>query len=152
MTSNPGTFTGDTSTRTTSLPHFKRKRYNNTLVVYRVNQIQEYISNKQTGIYDCLVISADNKPVVAPFTNLRYSQPITNLYPQLNRDNPKSDVPASDCHASSDIIGEVVINDPRNSVTKETLASGLYDFGVGIGISNVVSNATGTAHTITSKN
>ena len=151
LTSNPGTFTGDTSTRTTSLPHFKRKRYNNTLVVYRVNQIQEYISNKQTGIYDCLVISADNKPVVAPFNSLRYSQPITNLYPQLNRDNPKSDVPASNCHASSDIIGEVVINDPRNSVTKETLASGLYDFGVGIGISNVVSNATGTAHTITSR-
>ena len=151
LTANPGTFTSDTITRNTSLPSYKRKRYNDTLVVYRVNQIQEYIPNKQSGVYDLLVVSAGNKPVVSPFTNQRYSQPITNLYPQLNRDNPESDVPAADCFASSDIIGEVVINDPRNSLTKETLASGLYDFGVGIGISNVVSNATGTAHTITSR-
>ena len=151
LTANPGTFTSDTITRNTSLPSYKRKRYNETLVVYRVNQIQEYIPNKQSGVYDLLVVSAGNKPVVSPFTNLRYSQPIANLYPQLNRDNPKSDVPAADCFASSDIIGEVVVNDPRNSLTKETLASGLYDFGVGIGISNVVSNATGTAHTITSR-
>tara|TARA_B100000073_G_scaffold300568_1_gene267037 strand:- start:2730 stop:7652 length:4923 start_codon:yes stop_codon:yes gene_type:complete len=151
LTANPGTFTSDTITRNTSLPSYKRKRYNETLVVYRVNQIQEYIPNKQGGVYDLLVVSAGNKPVVSPFTNLRYSQPIANLYPQLNRDNPASDVPAADCFASSDIIGEVVVNDPRNSLTKETLASGLYDFGVGIGISNVVSNATGTAHTITSR-
>ena len=151
LTANPGTFTSDTITRNTSLPSYKRKRYNETLVVYRVNQIQEYIPNKQSGVYDLLVVSAGNKPVVSPFTNLRYSQPIANLYPQLNRDNPESDVPAADCFASSDIIGEVVVNDPRNSLTKETLASGLYDFGVGIGISNVVSNATGTAHTITSR-
>ena len=151
LTANPGTFTSDTITRNTSLPSYKRKRYNETLVVYRVNQIQEYIPNKQSGVYDLLVVSAGNKPAVSPFTNLRYSQPIANLYPQLNRDNPESDVPAADCFASSDIIGEVVVNDPRNSLTKETLASGLYDFGVGIGISNVVSNATGTAHTITSR-
>ena len=151
LTANPGTFTSDTITRNTSLPSYKRKRYNETLVVYRVNQIQEYIPNKQSGVYDLLVVSAGNKPVVSPFTNQRYSQPIANLYPQLNRDNPRSDVPAANCFASSDIIGEVVVNDPRNSLTKETLASGLYDFGVGIGISNVVSNATGTAHTITSR-
>ena len=151
LTANPGTFTSDTITRNTSLPSYKRKRYNETLVVYRVNQIQEYIPNKQSGVYDLLVVSAGNKPAVSPFTNLRYSQPIANLYPQLNRDNPESDVPAADCFASSDTIGEVVVNDPRNSLTKETLASGLYDFGVGIGISNVVSNATGTAHTITSR-
>ena len=151
LTSNPGIFAGDTSTRTTSLPHFRRKKYNGTFVIYRVNQIQEYISNKQTGIYDCLVITSDNKPVVSPFNNQRYSKPITNLYPQLNRDNPRSDVPASKCHASSDTIGQVAINDPRNSISKETLAGGLYDFSVGIGISNIVSNATGTAHTITSR-
>jgi len=151
LTANPGTFTSDTITRNTSLPSYKRKRYNETFVVYRVNQIQEYIPNKQSGVYDLLVISVGNKPVVSPFTNLRYSQPIANLYPQLNRDNPKSDVPAGGSFASSDIIGEVVINDPRNSLTKATLASGLFDFGVGIGISNVVSNATGTAHTITSR-
>ena len=151
LTSNPGAFTNDTSTRNTDLPYFRRKKYNGTFVVYRVNQVQEYITNKQSGIYDLLVISADNTPSVSPFSTCRYSQPITNLYPQQNRDNPQSDVPASDCFASSDTIGEVVINDPRYSISKETLASGLYDFGVGIGISNVVSNATGTAHTITSR-
>ena len=34
LTTNPGTFTNDTSSRTTSLPYFKRKEYDNTYFVY----------------------------------------------------------------------------------------------------------------------
>jgi len=147
----PGTFTNDTSTRNTNLPYFRKKKYNGTYVIYRTREIQEYVPQKQDGIYDLLVINADNTPVVSPFTSQRYSQPVVNLYPQVNRDNPKSDPPAADCFASSDIIGEVVINDPQNSITAETLGKGLIDQGVGIGISNIVSNATGTAHTITTR-
>ena len=147
----PGTFTNDTSTRNTDLPYFRRKRYNGTYVVYRTREVQEYVPQKQDGIYDLLIINADNSPVVSPFTANRYSQPVINLYPQLNRDDPKSDPLASDCFASSDIIGEVVINDPQRSISAETLAKGLIDQGVGIGISNVVSNPTGTAHTITTR-
>jgi hypothetical protein len=147
----PGTFTSDTSTRNTSLPHFKRKRYNGTYIIYRVKKIQEYIHQKQDGVYDLLIVNADNSPSVSPFTSQRYSQPVVNLYPQVNRDNPKSDSPASDCFASSDIIGEVVINDPQSSISAETLAKGLVDQGIGIGISNVVSNAVGSAHTISTK-
>jgi len=147
----PGTFTSDTSTRNTSLPFFRRKKYNGTYIIYESREVQEYLPQKQDGIYDLLIISTDNTPVVSPFTSQRYSQPVVNLYPQVNKDNPKSDPQASDCFASSDIIGEVAINDPQNSISAETLGKGLIDQGVGIGISNIVSNATGVAHTISTK-
>ena len=36
----------------------------------------------------------------------------------------------------------------KNSVTRETLGKALPDFGIGIGITNITSALTGTAHTI----
>ena len=147
----PGVFTSDTSTRTISLPFFRRKEYNGTYVVYKSKEIQEYVRQIQDGVYDLSVINVDNSPTVSPFTAQRYSQPIINFYPQNNRDNLKSDPSAAQCFASSDIIGEVVINDSQNSITAQTLAKGLVDQGVGIGISNIISNSVGTSHTITTK-
>ena len=88
-------------------------------------------------------LNHSNYPTVAPFTDRGFSQPVEYLYPQTNNDNPNSDPDASDCHANPSTIGEVVINDLQNSITKETLES----FVVGYGITNIRS-LTGTAHTI----
>jgi hypothetical protein len=52
---------------------------------------------------------------------LRFSQPIQNLYPQTNRDNPNSDPGASASFALPDPIGQVVVNDTQRSITKESL-------------------------------
>jgi hypothetical protein len=147
LTTNPGTFTNNVSTRTTSLPRFVRKQYKETLVIYRAQEIEPYIPGEQDGVYHLLVVNASNSPSVAPFTESRFSQPIQNLYPQLNRDNPVSDPKAAASFALSNPIGQVVIDDPQNSITKESLSKGIIDFGVGVGLTNIVSSSTGIAHT-----
>ncbi len=41
LTTNPGTFTNDTSLRTTALPYFKRKTFKDTYFVYRAEEAKE---------------------------------------------------------------------------------------------------------------
>ncbi len=147
-TVGPGTFTNDTSSRTISLPTFTQKKYSGTYLVYRAQEVQEYIPGAQDGIYHLLIINASNSPTVSPFSTERYSQPIQYLYPQTNRDNPKSDPDATSSFALPSQIGQVVIDEPQNSITKETIQESLFDFNVGAGITAIVSNSAGTAHTI----
>ena len=45
------------------------------------------------------------------------------------------------------MIGEVVINDPKKSVTKETTNKFVRDVNIGFGITDLASQS-GTAHTI----
>ena len=149
LTTDPGTFTNDTSSRNTSLPYFKRKRYNNNFYIYRLSEQQKYIQGEQDGIYYLQVLNSSNKPVVTPFIEENYSQPVKELYPQTNRDNPSSDPDSTKCFASSALIGEVVVNDVRKSVTRESIEKFVHDSNIGIGITNIHS-LTGSAHTITS--
>lgn len=144
----PGTFTNDTSNRTTSLPTFAQKKYKGTYQVYRVQEVQEYVPGNQDGVYNLLILNSSNSPTVSPFSSERYSQPVQYLYPQTNRDNPSSDPKASASFALPNQIGLVVIDDPQHSVTKETLQESLFDMNVGVGITGIISNSTGTAHTI----
>jgi hypothetical protein len=145
---NPGTFSNNTSVRDSDLPRFSRKTLSGTYQLYRSQEIQEYVPNFQDGIYHLLVVNSSNSPTVAPFTDLKFSQPIQYLYPQFNRDNPISDPDSSKSFATPDIIGRVVIDNPQKSITKEALESFVSDINVGFGITNIVSNSAGTAHTI----
>jgi hypothetical protein len=146
---NPGTFLNDTSSRNnSSLPYYNRKKYAGTYQIYRVDEVQKYVFGKQDGIYHLVLTSASNKPQIEPFTEESFSQPIQNLYPQKNRDNPKSDPKESVSFALSDPIGQVVINNPEFSITKETTLNRFQDSGVGIGITDIVSDTPGIAHTI----
>jgi len=147
LTTDPGTFTSDINTRTTSLPHFKRSRYSDTYYVYRLSEAQKYISGEQDGIYYASVLNASNSPTVAPFTGEKFSQPVKELFPQSSRDNPVSDPEPASCFAASNLIGLVNTNDPRNSITRETLDKINSDKAIGVGITDIFS-ATGTAHTI----
>ena len=146
-TSGPGAFTNDTSSRTTSLPTFAQTRTKGTYQVYRSQQIQRYIAGEQDGIYHLLIINNSNSPTVSPFSTERFSQNIQTLYPQTNRDNPKSDPTQSASFALPTPIGETVVNDPQNSVTKETLNAQVFDYNIGFGVTEVQSNGAGTAHT-----
>ena len=147
LSTDPGAFTNDTTSRTTTLPHFKRTRYSDTYYVYRISESQKYISGDQDGIYYLTLLNASNKPTVAPFTEEKYSQPVKRMFPQIDRDNPISDPEASQCFADSATIGLVEINDPRNSITRETINKFVRDADVGVGITDIASS-TGTAHTI----
>ena len=144
--SNPGEFISDTSNRSTTLPYFRRKKYNKTYQVYKTEEIQPYVFGSQDGIYYLTLINHSNSPTVTPFSEQKFAQPIENLYPQTNKDNPNSDPNASDSHALPSTIGVVVVNDPQNSITKETLES----LVVGYGITNIRSSS-GIAHTIYTK-
>ena len=147
LDTDPGTFTNNTALRDTSLPYFKRKRYNNVYYIYRNQESQKYIPGQQDGVYYLTLVNASNNPTVAPFTGESYSQPVKELYPQISRDNPVSDPEEAKSFASSSTIGEVVVNDVRNSITKETVSKLLLDSDVGVGITNIVSTSS-TSHTV----
>ena len=150
LTTDPGTSTNDTSSRTTSLPHFKNKQYSNSYYVYKVEEIQMYVPGEKDGIYNLLVVNTSNSPTVSPFTGEKFSQPIQNLYPQLNRDNVTSNPKPTNSFALPETIGQVVVDEPQRSLTRETLNKSLTDLRVGFGLNDIVSNASGTTHTLTS--
>jgi len=151
LTTNPGTFTSDTSLRTTSLPRVSRRKLSGIYSIYKAEETQKYIKGEKDGIYHLTLVNASNSPSAEEFSSLKFSQPIQYLYPQSNRDEPIGDPEPAASSAVSSLIGQVVINDPHTSLTRETLESNLKDFGVGIAVTNIVSNAQGTVHTFYSK-
>ncbi len=146
---DPGAFSNDTATRTISLPYFKKKEYDDSLYVYRTEEVQEYRTGDQDGIYYLTIVSANESPTVSPFNNEKYSQPVKNLFPQIQRDDPESDPIESRCFARSSLIGDIIINDPRKSITKEAANRFFKTNDVGVGITEIRSFGTaGTAHTV----
>ena len=149
--SDPGTFTNNTSLRTTALPTFKRLRAPNNYYVYDIDTVREYKAGIQDGVYYLTIVDSTNTPTIAPFTDrneFAFSQPIQRLFPQYNRDNISSDPQPAVAYAPADKLGSTVIDDVQNSITKTTVDRGLYDLSIGAGITDIVSNSAGTAHTI----
>jgi hypothetical protein len=154
MSSNPGDFTSDTSVRDSNLPKLKKKKHEGVYFVYKSQEIRPFIQNEQDGVYHVTVLNSSNSPTVSPFTGFRLPQPIGNLYPEYDRDNPISDPEEARSHATRDLIGRVVVNDPEKSITKETAISSLFDNGVGFGITDIKSDQStdATTHTIFTDN
>ena len=147
LTTNPGTFSNDITVRNTALPYFKRKTFKDTYFVYRAEEAKKYVSGEQDGIYYLTLLNASNSTPVTPFTDEKFAQPVSDLYPQTNRDNPASDPDPTVSFATPDLVGDVVVNEVQNSVTRETLNKFNADTDIGVNISNITSQ-TGTAHTI----
>jgi len=143
-----GNFSNDTTTRDLNLPYFQPKETVNTYKLYEIVTIQDYIPEKQDGIYELTVLNNSVTPIASQFSDLRLSQPIKNLYPQVDKDNPVSDPQEAISFAKLDNIGEVTVDNPENSITKETLNKFFGDFNVGFGVTAIVSNSVGTSHTI----
>ena len=152
INTDPGTFQNDTTTRNTSLPHFKRKKYGSVSVVFRSTEDpQKYIQNEQDGVYYVTVLNNSVNPFTEPFTTEEYAQPVQNLFPQLDRDNPVSDPSPTKSFASSDIVGEVVTDELKHSVTSEALNLLGKDFSIGVGVTDIITgNAVSVAGTIAS--
>jgi hypothetical protein len=148
LNTDPGLFQNDIRIRNSTLPYLKRKSTRNIFKIFRSKETQRFIRNKQDGLYELTVIHSSVKPTIEPFTSYSLSQPIQNLYPRLDRDNPNADLEQTSCFAEHDIIGNVFVDDPKNSITKEAVNKLNSDLNVGIGISSIVSNNAGTAHTI----
>jgi len=145
-----GDWNTNTSSRTTKLPTFKRKKIDSTLKIYDIDQVREYVGGSQDGVYYITALDSSNQPSLSPFNSADYSfnQWPTNLYPQFDRDNVNDDPKESISYALSDTMGQVVINDPKDSITKESLSNLTRGLKIGVGIKDIVSNPTGTSHTI----
>lgn len=148
---NPGVFTSDTSVRLVSnLPRFKKKEYEKTFYIYKVENVKEHIPGQQDGIYHLTCLHSDVSPVVQPFTDYKFSQQVRNLYPQSDRDNPVSDPPSASSFALSESIGIVVTNDIKRSITKDVLEKYISETGIGKGIVSIAGDGgAGLAHTVT---
>ena len=73
---------------------------------------------------------------------------VVDLYPQLDRDNINDNPPSAKSFAKRSPLGEVVTNDLKKSITKESTDTLLTTLGVGLDVSSV-SNPTTTSPTIT---
>jgi hypothetical protein len=148
LTSNPGLFANNTRVRNSNLPYVKRKNTRNIFRIFKSEEVRKFVRNKQDGLYELAVVHTSVKPTIEPFTNNSFSQPIENLYPRLDRDNPNSNPNQTSCFAEHNVIGNVLVDDAKNSISKEAVNKFNLDLNLGIGITSIISNSTGTAHTI----
>ena len=133
-TRTPGTFTNDTSLRTILSPRFERNDLQSNLYIYRNEVIKSYIEGVQDGVYHLYILNANNA-IDQEFINLKYSQNVVDLYPQLDRDNINDNPTSSKSFATRFPLGQVVTNDLKKSITKESIDSLLTSFGVGLDVS-----------------
>jgi|TARA_R100000084_G_scaffold27932_1_gene10139 hypothetical protein len=143
---NPGTITNDTDTASNQLPRFTRKDVKKNYYIYRVETIKSYVKNVDDGIYYLYALNADAS-LPQEFVNDKYSQNVTNLYPQLDRDNFEDNPPAAKTFAKRFPLGDVVTNDLKRSLTRENTDMFLDTFGVGFKISSI--SGTTPAETLT---
>lgn len=148
LTENPGVYTNNNSIRNAQLPHYKRKDFSLTHKVYDVETIQEYESGVKDGIYHLTIINSSVSPTDNYFSGEKFVQDTTYLYPIIDRDNRNSDPTLTVSFAESNNVGKVLVNDPRYSLTKESVSKALYDTNLGVGITEFKSSPTGLAHTV----
>ena len=142
----PGTFTNNVNTRTTALPRFERNNLQENIYVYRNEVISEYEENDRNGVYHIYTLNANNA-IQSQFTDLKYSQNVTDLYPQLDRDNVNDNPNSSTTYALRSPIGEVQTDNLKKSITRETTDKLLTTLGIGLDVSSVT-NPTSTSPTI----
>ena len=151
ITHSTGSFTNDTSSRTTALPRFERNDWKDNYYIYRNDVITPYIKDVQDGVYHLYVLNAGNS-IVTEFTDHYYSQNVADLYPQLDRDNINDNPSSSKSYAKRSPVGEVVTNDLKKSLTRETVDGLLPALGIGLtisGVSTSFSTATTGIATVT---
>ena len=139
-----GTFTNNTHTRTTLLPRFSRNDTQENFFVYRTEIVSPYIDGVQDGIYHLFVLNSDNAMTESSgeFTDSKFNQNIVNLYPEYDRDNIDANPPEATTFAKRFPLGDVVTNDLKKSITRETANKFLKSFDATIGISSVSNSST----------
>ncbi len=135
LTHNVGVFSGS-SARNTTLPRFERNDLQSNFYVYRSDVISDYKQNVQDGIYHLYVLNYSNS-VPGEFSNYKYSQNIPDLYPQLDRDNVDDNPSSTKSFAKRSPLGDVVTNDLKKSLTRESLDLAIKKFGVTPVVSNI---------------
>lgn len=104
--------------------------------IYRSDTVLRHIPNEQDGVYYLTILLADIAPTGDQFNSttdtfgfLKYSQDVSKIYPDLDKDNPEADPPAAVSVADNLVHGEVYQDDNRSSLTKEAIAAFVADAG-----------------------
>ena len=140
VTHNPGTFTDTTGSRNLSLPRFERNDLQSNFFIYRNTTVQSYEKDKSDGLYILELLDADYAPEVE-FTGQKYKPNVADYYPQFDRDNASANPPSAASYAKRAPVGEVVTNDQKNSLTRNTIDSFFKKTKVGKEISSVDTTA-----------
>jgi len=146
VTHNPGTFTSNINIRTKDLPRFSRSDIIDNFYVYRAEVVTPYIYNVQDGVYYLYVLNSGNA-IPVEFTDFKYSQRVSDLYPQQDRDNYDDNPAATKTFAKRHPKGDVSTNDLKRSITRETLDRFIDAFSHGRKITGV--SDSGTSATLT---
>ena len=136
-----GDSTNDTTVRDSNLPRFERNDCQGNYYIYRNEVITPYTKDVQDGIYHLYVLNANNNVGVA-FTNIGYSQSVSDLYPQQDKDNPNDNPGSSSTYASRSPLGEVSTSDQRHSLTRETADKFIKDLQIGNSITGIITSFT----------
>ena len=144
----PGDFNTDVDTRDSLNARYERVNNQINATIYRSEVIQEHIPNISDGIYHFNVLTADNF-ITEEFTQLGYLPRIENFFPQLDRDNPDTNPRAAKSFAKRDPIGDVAVDDPENSITRESIDTVYRTIGVGRTIIQIERNDVAGIATVT---
>ena len=126
----------------TDLPMLEKNEYDTTYTIQEVDTIQDYIAEQQDGVYYLTCLIGNISPTVSEFSELKYRQNSINLYPTVDKDNPNNDPVQAVSAASNELLGKVNVNNPLNSLSKETAINYLRDNRVGFAITFAESNGT----------
>ena len=78
--------------------------------------------------------------------HLHYHDHILNLYPEYDRDNVDDNPPEATSFAKRFPIGDVVTNDLKKSITRETTNKFIESFDISSTVSSVTDNTLSLIH------
>ena len=110
--------------------------FNRIYFIYKSDTILPHIPGEQDGVYYLTILLADISASGAQFNSgtnefgfLKYSQDVSKIYPDLDKDNPSAD-PAAAVSVSDNLIhGYTYQDDNRSSITKEAVSTFVTDTG-----------------------
>jgi hypothetical protein len=148
---SPGSFINNTSTRDQNLPTVSRNKYKNTYSIYEIDKIQDHVPGEKDGIYTltCLLGSVSPNTTDGTFNSEKFSQNVGNLYPTIDKDNYVSEFPQAVSFANQKTIGNVLVDNVQNSITKESTLKYYQDNRIGFAVTFAVSNSSGVSTVFT---
>jgi microcystin-dependent protein len=123
------------------LPVYQRNDIRSNLYIYRNDVISDYVKDEKDGIYHLYILNASNA-LPGLFDETIFTQTPVDLYPQLDRDNLDSNPNSAKTFAKRSPIGDVVTNDLKKSITRETVDILCKDLNLGLDIQSITNPAS----------
>lgn len=157
---DPGSFTNNINQRATSqqrknLPLVSRKSYKDNFYIYRVDTIKKHIPGEdgQDGVYHLIILSSSvrfSDELGYNLNNKSFNPDVRNLYPQIDRDNINSNPRSSVSYPDISIVGKVITDDKKNSITSESIDKFNKNTKIGFNVVDVsISGFGNTSITLT---